>query len=321
MTPSVSVIVPAYQAAEYIERCLHSLFRQFLRNIQYIIIDDASTDATPDIIRRIVDLYPHRRSQTIILTNKTNQGIGAVRQAALERATGEFVIHCDADDYFEPEALMMLYIQATTTDADIVICGHFIHHNDKVTEHRYNAIKPSPQRALEDIAAKRLHAAVWNKLIRRDFIRQHGITFPKGLNVCEDLIFSIHALLCQPRIATYPGCLYHYDRDINSKSLSAIDYPHDPEQLCVWINELQRLPLSRHSIIYWTEMTHIAYWALRHDILDPHSYSRFFRPYIHLIRKSRYKMHIRLLTELAARGFSLPRRLFAIIDALHSWRH
>lgn len=319
--PAVSVIVPVYQAARFIERCIHSLFRQTLHNIEYIIIDDASTDGSLGIIRSMFDLYPHRRPQTFLLRNETNRGVAAVRQAALEYASGEFVIHCDADDYFEPDALSLLYEQAITNKADIVICGYYIHQDGMETQSIYNPDNISPERVIADITTKKLHAAVWNKLIRRDYITQNGIAFPYRLNVCEDLIFTIHALLCQPVIAILPQPLYHYDRDINSASLSTLDFPHDAEQVFVWMNELQRLPLRRDSLTYRNEMTHIAYWALRHNIFDESSYRRIFRPFIPLIRKSRQKIYIRILTEAAARGLSIPRRLFAVIDALNTRRN
>ena len=100
----VSVIVPVYNAGRYIERCLRSLFEQTLDSIEYIFVDDCSPDDSMDILKRVLDEYPERKDDVKILTHQVNTGQSGARRDGMRIASGEYMIHCDADDWVDTDS-------------------------------------------------------------------------------------------------------------------------------------------------------------------------------------------------------------------------
>ena len=93
----VSVIVPVYNVSGFVERCVRSLMEQTLDNVEFIFVDDASPDNSIDIIRRVIKEYPNRNVRIAI--HEYNKGLPSARNTGLDLCVGEYVFHCDADDY------------------------------------------------------------------------------------------------------------------------------------------------------------------------------------------------------------------------------
>ena len=129
----VSVIIPVYNVASYIERCARSLFGQTLREMEFIFVDDSSPDRSIQIVREVLKEFPHRVHQVKFLRNEQNKGLPAARINGLRVATGEYVYRCDSDDYLEPDVLETMYRAAKANDADIVWCDWFLSpaHNER----------------------------------------------------------------------------------------------------------------------------------------------------------------------------------------------
>lgn len=117
-TLKVSIIVPVYNKEKYIRKCLTSLMRQTLTEIEIIAVDDGSVDNSVKIIKEI-SLEDHR----IILLQKSNEGSGEARNAGLKIAKGEYILFVDADDTLKEDALSTMYTAACKNDAEIVVCG------------------------------------------------------------------------------------------------------------------------------------------------------------------------------------------------------
>ena len=122
----VSIIIPIFKVRNFIERCVCSLFEQTLKDVEYIFVDDASPDDSIDILKSCIDRYPERKDQVIILTHEQNQGLPAARNTGLAVATGEYVFHCDSDDFVEKDMLEEMYKAAKTQDADMVYCDFYL---------------------------------------------------------------------------------------------------------------------------------------------------------------------------------------------------
>ena len=123
--PEVSVIIPVYKVEDYIGRCCRGLFSQTLESIEYIFIDDCSPDRSVSVIEDALSDFPSRKPQVRLLRTERNSGQAAVRALGIREATGEYVIHCDSDDWPEPSMYGKLYSKAKEEDADIVICDMF----------------------------------------------------------------------------------------------------------------------------------------------------------------------------------------------------
>lgn len=118
--PKVSVILAVFNTEPFIGRCLDSIVNQSLRDIEIIIVNDATPDRAMDIVRRYADKDP----RFVIVDKKVNEGLMAARKSGYEMATGDGIMFCDSDDYLEQEALAILYETMVKEDADIVVSGH-----------------------------------------------------------------------------------------------------------------------------------------------------------------------------------------------------
>ena len=120
--PAVSVIIPVYRAEKYIGQCARSLFGQTMGDLEFIFVDDCSPDASMEILDRVLDEYPERRGQVKVLRNDVNRGQAYARRIGVEAATGEYIIHCDSDDWVETDMYGKLYKKASSENLDMVIC-------------------------------------------------------------------------------------------------------------------------------------------------------------------------------------------------------
>ena len=121
----VSVIIPVYGVEKYIERCAKSLFEQTLHDIEYLFIDDCSPDNSIKILESLLDSYPSRKANTRILKMSTNSGQAAVRMRGMKEATGEYLIHCDSDDWVDHQMYEKMYNYAKSNDYDMVWCDYY----------------------------------------------------------------------------------------------------------------------------------------------------------------------------------------------------
>ena len=120
--PKISVIVPVYNVEKYIERCARSLFEQTLEDIEYLFIDDCTQDRSIDILLQVLEEYPNRKQQVLIHHMARNSGQAIVRKWGMMNASGEYVIHCDSDDWVDNELYYLMYDKAISEQLDVVIC-------------------------------------------------------------------------------------------------------------------------------------------------------------------------------------------------------
>lgn len=118
--PSISIIVPVYQAEAYLEKCIESVKRQTFQDWELLLIDDGCTDRSP----RICDRYAAEDDRIRALHKKKNAGVSEARNWGLREAKGDYIAFLDSDDGFEPQALETLWSLREQTDADTVGCAH-----------------------------------------------------------------------------------------------------------------------------------------------------------------------------------------------------
>lgn len=208
MAAKVSVIVPIYKVESFIDKCASSLFEQTLDEVEFIFVDDASPDGSVDLLGKCIDRYPARKNQIKIVCHAENKGLPAARNTGLAEATGEYVFHCDSDDFVEPDMLAALYEAAKEKDADIVWCDWYLsfQHNERYMKQPDFA---TPMEALKGMLAGRMKFNVWNKLVRRKLYTDNVISFPSGYAMGEDMTMML--LFAVSSEVTYvPKAFYHY---------------------------------------------------------------------------------------------------------------
>ena len=135
--PLVSVIVPIYNAEKSIGKCIESILKQSLENIELILINDGSNDLSGSIC----DKYALKDNRIIVI-HKNNEGVAATRMIGINIARGKYSIQVDSDDWIESSMLKDLYDKATKENADVVICDFISDYEDKKHQ-RYHVQQPS----------------------------------------------------------------------------------------------------------------------------------------------------------------------------------
>lgn len=214
----ISVVVPFYNAERHIGDCVHSLMRQSLTaGIEFVFVNDGSTDASESVLQAVVASYPQRRGQVVMLRNSGNRGSAYSRQRGVDAARGEFVVHCDADDWVGTEMYGRMLRVADSSGADVVCTPYFL---EKGSGRRDTVAFPSldyPQ--LNDMPLDTLHCSLCNKIVRRSVIEDNGIRFFEGVNCWEDLGLWFRVAIATRRIVIYNRPFYHYRKE-TSDSLS-----------------------------------------------------------------------------------------------------
>lgn len=201
---AVSVIIPVYNAAEYLTQCLDSICQQTLQNIEIICIDDGSVDNSVEILKA----YAKKDSRFQLLQQK-NAGAGAARNAGLAVAKGEYLSFLDADDFFELDFLEKLYQQGICKNADIVICDANAYYQDTGRTQRLFTVSSKGTRSLStevfsyrdlpDHIFNIFQNCAWNKLFRRVFIQTYELKFQEIMRT-NDLLFTCTALVHAERL-------------------------------------------------------------------------------------------------------------------------
>lgn len=215
----VSTIIPIFKVRDFIERCVCSLFEQTLKDVEYIFIDDASPDDSIDILKSCIKRYPKRKEQIRILTHKHNQGLPAARNSGLTIATGEYIFHCDSDDFVEPTMLEEMYRAAKEKDADMVYCDFYLSF-EKNERYMSNPTYGSAEDMFKiGLLGGNMKYNVWNKLVKRSLYTDNDIWFPTGHAMGEDMTM-IRLAACAKKVAYVPKAFYHYVK-LNANAYSA----------------------------------------------------------------------------------------------------
>lgn len=217
MEYSVSVIIPVYNVGKFIERCARSLMEQTMDNVEYIFVDDASPDNSIQILQKVLADYPNRRDNVRILTHAENKGLPAARNTGLAVATGEYIFHCDSDDFVEPDMLEQLYGKAIKCDADIVWCDWYLTF-EKSERYMKQPAYDTPLEALKAMLSGAMKYNVWNKLVRRSIYVENKIKFPAGYGMGEDMTIMLLFAYAE-RISYLPHAFYHYVK-LNTNAFS-----------------------------------------------------------------------------------------------------
>mgnify|MGYP003521091291 FL=1 len=204
----VSVIVPIYKVEKFIERCVRSLLEQTLQEVEYIFVDDATPDKSIDILRTVMAEYPNRTGQIKVLVHEKNKGLPVARNTGLAVACGEYIFHCDSDDYVEVDMLEQLYGEVVKKNADIIWCDWFLTF-EKNERYMKQPDYADSQEALKAMLSGGMKYNVWNKLVKRSLYLDHQICFPDGYGMGEDMtmmMLFVHA----KNVAYLSKAFYHY---------------------------------------------------------------------------------------------------------------
>lgn len=213
----VSVIIPVYNVEKQIERCTRSLFGQTLDDIEYIFVDDASPDNSIAIIKSVLLEYPNRHNSVSFVTHEKNRGLSAARNSGLEVATGEYVAHCDSDDWVDIDMYSILYKEAKLKDTDIVTCNFFFVRRESTEEYQAISFTSDKETSLKQYMMGGM-TSLCNMIVRKELYTKFRLSPTIGINYCEDFILSVKLLYKAGCVVHVNKALYYYNQ-LNLNSL------------------------------------------------------------------------------------------------------
>lgn len=217
-TPDVSIILITFNDAKRLPKALRSLTRQTLAAIEIIVVDDASTDNTADVVAKAAAADSRVR---YVRLEQNSGGCSAPRNRGISEATGTWVMFCDSDDEYERHAAKNLLLAVEAADADLG-CG-VVERVDSRTGRHVRWREDSHDAAVLDSIDERLSliydTVSVNKIYRRRMLLEHGLEFPEGI-LYEDQLFTMQAYVCAARIAVIPQTVYYWNVDRVSEELS-----------------------------------------------------------------------------------------------------
>ncbi|GAB2589706.1 glycosyltransferase family 2 protein [Microlunatus antarcticus] len=260
--PAVSIVVTAYNIETYIEGCLESVAAQTLRDLEVLVVDDGSSDATAELIAAFCARDP--RFVPVLLPTNSPGGVGTAANAGLDRATGEWVGFVDGDDFVEPRMFERLVEAAERCGADLAMCEYQevvdstgerhdpadAHRWAGLTEPCYTLDVPTRRQVLRFIAVP------WRKLYRRSLLEDDAIRFPVGDRFYEDNPFHWFTVLSARALAVVPEVLCYHRVGRAGQTMATVDarlfqiFAHH-DTVHTWLAQKRLLEVYETSLLGW----------------------------------------------------------------------
>jgi glycosyltransferase EpsJ len=213
----ISVIIPIHNTEKYLRKALNSCNEQEFDTVEYILVDDGSTDNSG----KICDEYAQRNLK-FTAYHIENGGVAAARNYGIQKAKFNYLYFLDSDDYIEKDMLQKLYHAMESSGSSMAICGYYMetHNENQKVLHKYSYKLPEKEVYHNEIFIRdncwklwenSLLYNVWNKLFLKEIIVLNNITYPL-MTMGEDLAFLCAYLQHCKSIVVIPDCLYHYIR-------------------------------------------------------------------------------------------------------------
>ena len=210
MQPMVSIIVPIYNAEQYLRRCVDSILNQEYTDYELLLVNDGSTDASGDICEEYGDQDPR-----VIVIQKENTGVSDSRNRALDRARGKYLQFLDSDDWITPDATRLFVRAAEEYGCDMVISDFY-----RVVGERLSPkgdIEEEGVLTREEFAAHMMenpadfyYGVLWNKLYRRDIVEEHKLRMDTDISWCEDFMFNLEYIRYAKVFYALHAPIYYY---------------------------------------------------------------------------------------------------------------
>ncbi|MCD7033149.1 glycosyltransferase [Metabacillus sp. GX 13764] len=240
MKPKVSVIIPVYNAEQYLDECIDSLLNQTLDEIEMIIVNDGSIDKSQQIIESYC-----RTDSRVRLFYQLNQGVSAARNKGLQMALGKYAAFVDADDYIEPDMLQTLYSSAEEGKYDVVITNfaNEIKGIKRITKYPFPMNLLLDRQFIEEKILPYLVGtdnfnSVCTKLYKTDIIQKHNIEFPLNVDLGEDGIFNMKFFSQAKKVMYIDYAGYNYREVFGSATRNIIEKDYFKRALEEYIQPL-----------------------------------------------------------------------------------
>ncbi len=225
MTPTVSIIVPVYNAEASIRRCVDSILGQQFTDFELLLVDDGSKDGSG----AICDAYAAADSRVRVF-HKENSGVSDTRNRGIQQAQGVYLQFLDSDDWITPDATKLLVQTAEAHSCDLVISDFYRVVGERVS--RKGDIDEDRVLTREEYAAHMMeqpadfyYGVLWNKLYRRDIVAAHGLRMDPDISWCEDFLFNLEYIRHAERFYALQVPIYYYVKTKGSLASQSLSIP------------------------------------------------------------------------------------------------
>jgi len=316
--PKVSVIIPVYNVAPYIRKCLDSLVNQTMSELEFICINDSSTDDSLEILNE----YAAKDCRFVIITQE-NKGQGVARNNGIKIAKGEYIAFVDPDDWIELDAFEILYNEAKKTGVEVV---HFDYYTFNDAKNKFKAyhctknFKKLSSKPVKDCGyycwkdfskqnrLSNINFVIWNKLYNREFILKNNIKFAPNKHA-EDHIFSIASTILADKILYLKKCFYYYRVRIGSSVNKASD-----DNFCIFENlKILKQFLVEHNLFKDLEKDYKGYaisvLSWHFTCIPEHSIQKYLNQCRELLSAKEYKVFMKAIK---GENLTFTQKLFSI---------
>lgn len=210
--PEISIIVPVYNVAEYLDHLITDILKQSFSNFELLLVNNCSTDGSEDIIQRYVN-----QDSRVRLLQQSKQGVGFARNKGLEEAKGTYIVFFDGDDRVDADILERFW-QMMKTDRnspDLVVCGYITEYRGEIVEQTAPVKQLYMNReeylcSLYEDDTVDYQGFLWDKIFRREIIEKWGLRFAEDISYNEDRLFLTEYMLHGEKVAWMNEWMYHY---------------------------------------------------------------------------------------------------------------
>ena len=208
MSALISIVIPAYNVAEYIEKCLCTVLSQTYSDIEVIVVNDGSTDDTDKIIAKF------KSDARLKYIEQENAGVSAARNNGIDAATGELLAFVDSDDYLELYMYEKLYSALKEAQADVAVCDYNLIYNDHA-DMKYSSMRDEvvyievPGYFYQYCCCPKPNNYIWTRLYKTEIVKSSGVRF-ENYKLGDDTLFNFKLLPYMKRVVNISGGMYNY---------------------------------------------------------------------------------------------------------------
>lgn len=257
MDKLVSIVVPIYGVEKYIAQCARSLFAQTYDNIQYIFVNDCTKDNSIILLKEIIELYPNRKSQVLIIEKEKNEGLPLARKTGMQYVKGEYVMLLDSDDWVETTMVEQMLNAIVAENTDVVYCDYY---RNSDTQTPINCIELSNTKEyIKNMFLLRAPAQTWNKIYRTELFDE--VEFPvKSMH--EDLYINLQVMSYAKSVSHLRQNFYHYR---NNPDSITHNYPLEQsiENLCLMRHFLEEKNMKDVLLCFYSFLNYVKSFAFK----------------------------------------------------------
>ncbi len=240
----LSIIIPVYNGASTIKKCIDSILSLNLSDIQVCIVDDGSTDDTEQIIR---DNYSI--NEEVFLFHSNHNGVSHARNLGIQSSKGKYISFVDCDDCINAEGYIELYNFLYNTNVDLV-CGNYLFitmGNEKIIKREYLSVGDNLKDSIYDELLTGRFNNVWSSVYRSDIIKNNRLYFDESMKMGEDAAFNIQFSLVCNDIVYLNSLIYNYNANVKNSATNQYKFEYLKDYICLFDNYRKIVDLSSNK--------------------------------------------------------------------------